>query len=78
MFLFKKSIKYFSINIELFISIARDVGMHIDDPQTPYKSLRSHNLQEVKSYFRSKKGLKLIIVIIPDRTDATYGEGIVF
>ncbi|XP_072745126.1 protein argonaute-3 [Anoplolepis gracilipes] len=52
----------------------KDVGMHIEDPLVPYRSLRSRNTAEITEYFRSKKDLKLIIVIIPDRTDTTYGK----
>jgi len=52
--------------------------MSIGEPQGPWRSLRPQAHQEITQYFRSKKGLKLIIVIIPDRTDTTYGEDIVF
>lgn len=52
--------------------------MIIGDPQGPLKSLRPQAHVEITEYFRSRKGLKLIIVIIPDRTDTTYGEDIVF
>lgn len=67
-----------TIHIELFISVAKEVGMHIAEPQSPFKTLRSQNVGEITDYFKSKKGLKLIIVIISDRTDTTYGENIVF
>lgn len=64
---------YLLIYIELFISVATEVGMVIGEPQTPFKILRSQNTEEISDYFKSKRGLNLIIVIIPDRTDTTYG-----
>lgn len=66
------------IHIELFVFVANELGMVIGDPQTPFKTLKSYNHAEITEYFRSRRGLNLIIVIIPDRTDTTYGEGIVF
>lgn len=70
--------KYVCVFINSYIivySIGTEVGMSIGDPQGPYKSLKnSQNTAEITDYFRSKKSLKLIIVIIPDRTDATYGK----
>ncbi|XP_025270021.1 protein argonaute-2 isoform X2 [Camponotus floridanus] len=53
---------------------ATEVGMTIGNPQVPWKSLRPQAHAEITEYFRSKKGSKLIIVIIPDRTDTTYGK----
>ncbi|XP_070151437.1 protein argonaute-2-like isoform X3 [Polyergus mexicanus] len=53
---------------------ATEVGMFIGEPQTPFKTLKSYNHAEITEYFRSRRGLNLIIVIIPDRTDTTYGK----
>ncbi|KAL6425221.1 hypothetical protein ACFW04_009460 [Cataglyphis niger] len=53
---------------------ATEVGMVIGEPQTPFKILKSHDTAEISDYFKSKRGLNLIIVIIPDRTDTTYGK----
>ncbi|XP_029665997.1 protein argonaute-4 isoform X2 [Formica exsecta] len=53
---------------------ANEVGMVIGEPQTPFKTLKSYNHAEITEYFRSRRGLNLIIVIIPDRTDTTYGK----
>ncbi|XP_050459784.1 protein argonaute-2-like isoform X2 [Cataglyphis hispanica] len=53
---------------------ATEVGMVIGEPQTPFKILESHNTAEISDYFKSKRGLNLIIVIIPDHTNTTYGK----
>ncbi|XP_029175629.1 protein argonaute-2 isoform X4 [Nylanderia fulva] len=53
---------------------ASEVGMNIEEPQSPFRQLRSSNISEIHNYFGSKKDLKLIIVIISDRMDTTYGK----
>ncbi|XP_039311790.1 protein argonaute-2 isoform X2 [Solenopsis invicta] len=56
-------------------SNARQVGMMIGAPMTPFKHFRPQDpLPDIKSWFNDKKTLKLIIVIIPSRTDVTYGN----
>lgn len=74
----EKNVYVFINSYIIVYPIAKEVGMFIGDPQAPYKSLKPHNTAEITEYFRSKKGLKLIIVIISDYTDTTYGKDIVF
>ncbi|XP_011869191.1 PREDICTED: protein argonaute-3-like [Vollenhovia emeryi] len=55
-------------------STARDVGMNIGQPLTPFKSFRLNNLNDITKYFSQNSKLKLIVVIIPDGTDIMYGK----
>lgn len=69
---------HLSIYIELFVSVASEVGMFIGEPLSPHKYCRSQNTREITEYFNSRANMKLIIVVISDRTDTTYGKSIVF
>jgi len=51
--------------------------MRIGQP-SPLKNLSSNAIEEITRYFNMNKALKLIIVIIPDKSDVTYGECIIF
>jgi hypothetical protein len=59
-----------------FSSLAKDVGMRIGQP-CPLKNLSSNAIEEITNYFSLNKALKLIIVIIPDKSNVTYGECII-
>jgi len=48
--------------------------MMIEQPERPFKSFRTDDLRNITEYFNKFKYLKLIIVIIPNHTDITYGE----
>lgn len=71
-------IKCFILNVLYFFFLAKDVGMKIDLPLKPFKTFRTEKLSDITEFFNKHKNLKLIIVIIPNRTDITYGEYIVF
>jgi len=51
--------------------------MRIGQP-CPLKNLSFDAIEEITNYFSSNKGLKLIIVIIPDKSNVTYGKCIIF
>lgn len=57
-----------------FIFLARAVGMNIGMPERPFKRLETNDLRGITNYFNQYKKLQLIIVVIPDYTDVTYGE----
>lgn len=59
------------------IFLATDVGMVIDEPFRPFRDFRPDNIDLITQYFNSKKKLKLIIVVISNRTDTMYGEYII-
>ncbi|XP_026825457.1 protein argonaute-2 isoform X2 [Ooceraea biroi] len=63
---------------EALQSNARGLGMSINQPLTPFKTLRiderTRNYDEIKHYFNSCKKLKLVIVVISDRTDTIYSK----
>lgn len=58
--------------------LAPEVGMTIGDPQKPFKQIYHDKIDEITNFCNSKKNLDLIMVVIPDRTDETYGECNVF
>ncbi|XP_036143314.1 protein argonaute-2 [Monomorium pharaonis] len=61
--------------VKMLQSNAREVGMNIDLPLKPFKSFRTErDLKYITEFFNKNKNLKLIIVIIPNRTDITYGN----
>ncbi|XP_018300750.1 protein argonaute-2 isoform X2 [Mycetomoellerius zeteki] len=55
-------------------SNARAVGMNIGMPERPFKRLETNDLRGITNYFNQYKKLQLIIVVIPDYTDVTYGN----
>ncbi|XP_024894018.1 protein argonaute-2-like [Temnothorax curvispinosus] len=52
---------------------AKEVGMIIDQPR-PFDHFRLNELDKITKFFIDNKKLKLIIVIIPNRTDVMYGK----
>ncbi|KYN18207.1 Protein argonaute-2 [Trachymyrmex cornetzi] len=64
--------------IQLFVkelqNNARTVGMNIGKPESPFKRFDTNDLRRITNYFTQHKHLELIIVVIPDYTDVTYGN----
>ncbi|XP_043269247.1 protein argonaute-2-like [Venturia canescens] len=56
----------------------RAVGMSIEEPLTPFKNMRApmRDVREIIQFFNDKKedGLKLIIVVVPDKTGPVYSK----
>lgn len=48
--------------------------MNIKAPDRPFKNFDANEEREIINFFNENKHLKLIIVIIPDVTDVTYGK----
>jgi len=48
--------------------------MTIGKPESPFKKFVTNDLRGITNYFNQYKHLQLIIVIISDYTDITYGE----
>lgn len=63
----------------LFIKffLARELNMMIGKACTPFKSFPLYDLNGIKTFFNDNKNLKLIIVILPIRTEAMYGKYII-
>ncbi|XP_077273947.1 argonaute 2 [Temnothorax americanus] len=58
---------------KLLQNTAREVGMIIEQSR-PFDHFRLNELDKITKFFINNKNLKLIIVIIPDRTDVMYGK----
>ncbi|KYM94762.1 Protein argonaute-2, partial [Cyphomyrmex costatus] len=63
-------IQYFLKTLQ---EIAYQVGMKIEPPMQPFKSLSKFNTNEITTFFNKYCNLKLVIVVIPDNTDQIYG-----
>jgi len=61
---------------KVFFFLASEFGMKIGKPSTPLRTFAVKELNDeiLTKYFYNNKTLKLIIVIIPSRTDVMYGE----
>ncbi|XP_011688229.1 PREDICTED: protein argonaute-2 isoform X2 [Wasmannia auropunctata] len=51
-----------------------ECGMRIGDSIRPYKRFYANELNKIKDFFNTHKHLKLIIVLIPNQRDVTYGN----
>ncbi|KYM80325.1 Protein argonaute-2 [Atta colombica] len=69
--------RIFDNEIHLFVTElqknAKIVGMTIGKPESPFKRFDTNDLRGITNYFNQYKHLQLIIVIISDYTDITYG-----
>lgn len=67
-----------SLIVFLSLCTGRQVGMDIGDPLTPFRNMRApfRDVRDIIQFFNEKKtaGLKLIIVIVPDKTGPVYGK----
>lgn len=67
---------YIIFYVTLNFFLGREVGMNIGAP-CAFKNFFAKEEREITNYFHEHKHLKLIIVLIPDNTDVTYGEYII-
>ncbi|XP_020290691.1 protein argonaute-4-like isoform X3 [Pseudomyrmex gracilis] len=60
--------------VDMLKRTAPEVGMTIGDPLKPFGQMHHDKIDDITRFCNLKKNLALIMVVIPDRTDETYGR----